>query len=323
MMRTAILCLAMLAVAHESAAQKDLEKERVTLSFNKVPIEDVIRPLAGSLGYDFIIEPSLRPVVVTIQVENVTARTALTAICESVGTGWRKGGSRVLVIGEVASVSGTLNEKGRARLEQMRKSGRLGGLSIVASLDEQLPDDITWFYMPLRDAASMLGRAFRATADVPANLATRKVTTSIKSQTLRQALDAMCAAADCQWEIEELPPVHNPPAPPYPSRVIHVRDRVYDEGAPGVIPPAAVSETKPAYTAEAMRQKLQGRITLSAVVLPDGSVGDVAIVDSLDKQYGLDDEAVKALRQWRFRPGSKDGRSVAVRTRVELTFSLR
>jgi hypothetical protein len=71
----------------------------------------------------------------------------------------------------------------------------------------------------------MLGRAYSATADVPPELAKRKVSTSIKSLTLRQALDAVCAAADCRWEIEELPPVHDPPAPPYPSRVIHVRDR--------------------------------------------------------------------------------------------------
>jgi TonB family protein len=39
-------------------------------------------------------------------------------------------------------------------------------------------------------------------------------------------------------------------------------------------------------------------------VLPDGSVGRVAVVKSLDGSFGLDAEAVKAARQWRFTPGT-------------------
>lgn len=53
----------------------------------------------------------------------------------------------------------------------------------------------------------------------------------------------------------------------------------------------------------------------------DGAVGDVAIKRSLDPD--LDGEAVKATKQWRFRPGTKDGEPVAVQVMIELTFTLK
>ena len=91
----------------------------------------------------------------------------------------------------------------------------------------------------------------------------------------------------------------------------------------GVETPRPIRETKPRYTAEAMRAKVQGAVWLEAVVLPDGSVGDVRVVRSLDQNFGLDDEAVKAAKQWRFIPGTRFGEPVAVLVTIELTFTLR
>ena len=70
----------------------------------------------------------------------------------------------------------------------------------------------------------------------------------------------------------------------------------------GVTSPQLVREMKPNYTANAMRAKVQGVVLLECVVLPDGSVGEVTILKSLDKVFGLDEEAIKAAKQWRFRP---------------------
>jgi protein TonB len=91
----------------------------------------------------------------------------------------------------------------------------------------------------------------------------------------------------------------------------------------GVLLPAVIKEVKPAYTAEAMRAKVQGTVLLECVVNPDGSVGQVDVVRSLDSSFGLDQEAVKAAKQWRFRPGTRFGEPVAVLVTIELTFTLR
>jgi TonB family protein len=91
----------------------------------------------------------------------------------------------------------------------------------------------------------------------------------------------------------------------------------------GVSVPRILREVKPQYTADAMRAKIQGLVELEAVVLPDGSVGEVRVVRSLDAVFGLDQEAIKAVRQWRFVPGTRLGQPVAVLVGVELTFTLR
>jgi len=70
-----------------------------------------------------------------------------------------------------------------------------------------------------------------------------------------------------------------------------------------------------------MDRKVQGTVEFDAVILKDGTVGDVTIKRSLDDE--LDQEAAKALKQWKFRPGSKDGQPVAVQVFVELSFTLR
>jgi TonB family protein len=46
-------------------------------------------------------------------------------------------------------------------------------------------------------------------------------------------------------------------------------------------------------------------------------------VRSLDRTTGLDDEAVKAARQWLFEPGRRNGEPVAVLIRIEMSFSLK
>ena len=65
-----------------------------------------------------------------------------------------------------------------------------------------------------------------------------------------------------------------------------------------------VKEVKPQYTPEARAAKIEGEVQMSASSR-DGTVGDVKITQSLDSKLGLDDEAVKAAKQWLFEPGRK------------------
>jgi protein TonB len=87
--------------------------------------------------------------------------------------------------------------------------------------------------------------------------------------------------------------------------------------------PKLLYEVKPPYTADARRAGIQGVIVMEAVVLADGNVGDVRVTRSLDKKFGLDDEAVRTLRKWRFEAGMKGGIAVPVLVEVEMTFTVR
>ena len=98
--------------------------------------------------------------------------------------------------------------------------------------------------------------------------------------------------------------------------------KVYKPGD-GVTLPTVVREVKPRYTPEAMQQKIQGSVWLRAVVLDSGDVGDVQVTKSLDGTYGLDDEAIKAAKQWKFKPGTREGKPVAVEITIQLTFTLK
>jgi TonB family protein len=96
----------------------------------------------------------------------------------------------------------------------------------------------------------------------------------------------------------------------------------YRPGA-GITLPTVLREVKPAYTADAMRAKVQGSVWLECIVMPDGTVGETKVTRSLDPIFGLDQEAIKAAKQWRFRPGMRQGEPVPVIITIELSFTLR
>jgi protein TonB len=93
----------------------------------------------------------------------------------------------------------------------------------------------------------------------------------------------------------------------------------------GVSSPVLLKEVKPNYTGDAMRAKLQGVVEMECIVLPDGTVDpkSIKITRSLDANFGLDQQAIIAVKQWRFRPGTFKGQPVPVVVNVELTFTLR
>jgi TonB family protein len=97
---------------------------------------------------------------------------------------------------------------------------------------------------------------------------------------------------------------------------------VYHPGN-GVTSPELIREVKPTYTGEAMRAKIQGMVTMEAIVMPDGTVGQVRITRSLDDRFGLDQEAIRTVKLWRFKPGMRLGVPVPVLVEIEMQFTLR
>jgi TonB family protein len=92
---------------------------------------------------------------------------------------------------------------------------------------------------------------------------------------------------------------------------------------PGIVAPVVIKDVKPQYTAEAREKKIQGVVELEAVVLEDGTVGDVTVTKSLDQTYGLDQASVDALKRWLFKPGLRDDKPVRVLVAVEMSFTLK
>ena len=91
----------------------------------------------------------------------------------------------------------------------------------------------------------------------------------------------------------------------------------------GVTVPQLVFQAKPAYTSDAMRQRIEGEVWLDCVVFANGNVGDCKVRRSLDARFGLDEEALKAARNWRFRPGTLQGTPVPVYVSIAMEFSIR
>ena len=96
---------------------------------------------------------------------------------------------------------------------------------------------------------------------------------------------------------------------------------VYKPGN-GITFPSVIKQVKADYTQEAKDAHIEGTVVLDVVVQADGTVGDVRVTRSLDTTYGLDQQAVNAMKQWQFKPGTKDGKPVAVQVAVEVRFTL-
>ena len=91
----------------------------------------------------------------------------------------------------------------------------------------------------------------------------------------------------------------------------------------GVSMPRVLHKVNPEYTAEALRAKIEGTVLLQAVVRTHGVPSDISVLRSLDRKFGLDQQAAAALKQWRFAPGQRAGQPVPVLVQVEMNFSLK
>lgn len=96
----------------------------------------------------------------------------------------------------------------------------------------------------------------------------------------------------------------------------------YPEDAADLVAPIVRERHEPAYSAGAIREHIQGSVVVEAVVDVDGRVSRARVVSSLDRTFGLDDEALKAVSQWTFTPGELKGQRVPVLMRLVVTFRL-
>ena len=85
--------------------------------------------------------------------------------------------------------------------------------------------------------------------------------------------------------------------------------------------PVALNEPRPNYTEEARKNKLQGIVRARILVGSDGLVKQIRIIRGLPD--GLNEEAIRAASQMRFKPAMKQGQAVAYWTTLDVEFNLR
>lgn len=99
---------------------------------------------------------------------------------------------------------------------------------------------------------------------------------------------------------------------------------VFWAGLCGVTNPELIQESKvaPMYPEIARKAGVEGVVILQAVVRRDGSVGEIKVLKSPGSRFGLDEAAIDAVRQWKYRPGLWGGRPVDVYFTVTVEFVL-
>lgn len=88
-----------------------------------------------------------------------------------------------------------------------------------------------------------------------------------------------------------------------------------------ITPPRLREVANPEYTPEARKKKIEGAVTLAIVVDTKGDVADAKVVKGLG--HGLDENAVIAVKEWKYAPAEKDGEPIAVKMEVTVDFFLR
>jgi TonB family protein len=133
-------------------------------------------------------------------------------------------------------------------------------------------------------------------------------TIHVQTTSLPQALDAFIAPVD-----------------DHPASAIR-RVRTVDGSAPdGTIttttPEVVAYTTPPLYSDEARRRHIEGVVTIAARIGADGRVTAPRVVSGLG--FGLDQNALVAMRQWQFRAGTRGGSPVEMLAEIEIEFNLR
>ena len=110
--------------------------------------------------------------------------------------------------------------------------------------------------------------------------------------------------------IYRLPPAEQQAATP---------TRAVPEAAGDVSASRLIHSVEPLYPPDATAHHLQGLVALDVQIGGEGAVHNIAVVEG---NPVLAEAAVQAVRQWRYRPYSVDGRPVEMHTRITIRFTL-
>jgi TonB family protein len=122
-----------------------------------------------------------------------------------------------------------------------------------------------------------------------------------------------------------MPPPPPPPPPKPPVMPAAFKQALEDLKPIRLVPgsktnPVLIYEVKPKYPPDVQADKLEGTVTVDAIVDTTGAVYEAMVVQSIP---AFDQAALDAVKQWRFQPGLLNGEPVAVVCTIEFTFTVK
>ena len=106
------------------------------------------------------------------------------------------------------------------------------------------------------------------------------------------------------------------------TALMHRQRPVHEPHHRGLTLPVLLSHENPRYTEEALKKRIRGAVMLQCVVETTGVCSNLRITKPLDPE-GLDEQALRAARNWRFQPGTRFGQPVPVSVTMEMRFTVR
>jgi len=91
----------------------------------------------------------------------------------------------------------------------------------------------------------------------------------------------------------------------------------------GMVAPEIVFRVNPLYPEPARRMRREGIVVVRAEIGRDGDVRDAAVTMAQPPNLGFEQSALDAVRAWKFRPATIEGRPVAVLYHLTVRFRLR
>ena len=87
------------------------------------------------------------------------------------------------------------------------------------------------------------------------------------------------------------------------------------------VKPVPIKRVQPVYPPAMKRLKKRAKVNVEFVISEVGEVVEWKVVKSTNERFN--DSAIEAVKQWKFKPGIKDGKRVKARVGMPLTYRLR